>query len=60
MRRQLRGIALIIFGIMLIIGESSINAILWNFGIGLSIAWALFGVLVGIAGLVVAFLGDGK
>lgn len=51
---------MIVFGILLIVGESALNAILWNFGIGWTIAWGLIGVLVGIAGLVIAFLGDGK
>lgn len=56
MRRQLRGIALIIFGIMMLEGTGTLNNIFWS----VDIPWGIFGVIIGIAGLVVAFLGDGK
>ena len=60
MRRQLRGIGLMVFGTLLNLSDGSIDSLFTFLGIGWYPDWGLVGLLVGVAGLVVTFLGDGK
>lgn len=58
MRKQLQGIGLILFGILLCAGGDSINDTILS---SLSdFPFALLGVCVGIAGLVLVFKGEYK
>lgn len=53
--RSLKGIALILFGILLCAGGSDINStVLYSFS---DFPFSIIGVLFGIAGLAVVFLG---
>ena len=47
---------MLIFSLVLIVGEGTLHEIIW----GVYIPWAIFGIIIGVAGLIVAFLGDGK
>ncbi len=60
MKKQLRGVALILFGILLNLAHSSFDSLFSFIGIGWYPDWGLVGLIVGIAGLVIVFLGDGK
>lgn len=56
--KALKGIALILFGILLCIGGVEINStILHSFS---DFPFSLFGVIVGVIGLVMVFRKDGK
>lgn len=56
MKKQLKGIALILFGILLSIsGESINNTILWSFS---DVPFGFLGVCSGVAGLVYIFAKD--
>lgn len=55
MDRQLKGLALILFGILLLLAHAALNELLWNLGIGLTIPFSLCGVFCGIAGLIFVF-----
>ena len=47
---------MLIFALVMLVGESTLNRIVWS----VRIPWGIFGIVIGIAGLIVAFLGDGK
>ena len=54
MKRQLQGIALILFGILLCIGSGELNGTVFH---GFSyIPFSVMGVILGIAGLVLVFV----
>ena len=55
MKRQLQGIALILLGILLVLLDAAGG--LWIPNIGtFDIGWGLSGLILGIAGVIVAFL----
>lgn len=57
MKRQLQGIALVLLGILLVLLD--VTGGLWIPNVGtLDIGWGLFGLILGIAGVIAAFLPD--
>ena len=57
MKKQLQGIALIMFGILLGFSSGGVDTILYSLGIGINIPWALICLAIGIIGLVFTFKG---
>lgn len=58
MKKQIKGIALILFGILLCVSDEPLNhTILSSFS---DFPFALLGVLIGVAGLFLVFKGDGE
>ena len=56
--KTLRGVALILFGILLCIGGAEINStILYSLS---DFPFSLFGVIIGVIGLVMIFRKEGK
>lgn len=53
MKRQLQGIALLLFSILLTLTFESVG---WTYVFDLNLHWADIFMLIGIAGLVMAFL----
>lgn len=57
MKRQLQGIALILFSILLTLGFDSAG---WYFVLDLSVRWSSLFMLLGAAGVALVFRTDGK
>jgi drug/metabolite transporter (DMT)-like permease len=57
MKKQLQGIALILFGILLIFGEVSLNDYITH---SIEVPWSILGVVAGIIGIIFVFLKDKK
>lgn len=51
MKKQIQGIALILFGILLALASGSLNSL----GIDVTVPWVLIGLIIGIVGLVIIF-----
>ena len=56
MQRQLRGIALILFGILFVQSAGGIINILYSLGIGVGFPVVLIGLIIGIVGLLTVFV----
>ncbi|HHV12311.1 MAG TPA: hypothetical protein GXX75_18705 [Clostridiales bacterium] len=56
MKKQIQGIALILFGIVLGLASDSLNNCFSDLGIGVSVPWVLIGLIIGIIGLLFVFL----
>jgi uncharacterized membrane protein YtjA (UPF0391 family) len=57
MKRQLKGIAIILFSIMLILGFNSIDV---KYVFDLDLEWAHIFMVIGIIGVIMVFLKDKK
>lgn len=57
MKKQLQGIAILLFSILLTLTFESVG---WKYVFDLSINWAHIFMLIGIAGLIRVFLPEGK
>lgn len=55
MKKQIHGIALILFGILLALASGSLNNCFSYFSIGITVPWVLIGLIIGIVGLVIVF-----
>lgn len=51
MKKQIQGIALILFGILLALASGSLNSL----SIDVTVPWVLIGLIIGIVGLVIVF-----
>ncbi len=56
MKKQIQGIALILFGIVLELASDSLNNCFFDLGIGITVPWVLIGLIIGIVGLLYVFL----
>lgn len=56
MKRQLQGLALILFGILIVVDHAALNYLIRD----ISIPFDLIGIAIGIAGLVLCFFKDKK
>lgn len=56
MKRQLQGLALILFGILIVVDHAELNYLIRD----ISIPFDLIGIAIGIAGLVLCFFKDKK
>jgi hypothetical protein len=55
MKKQIQGIALILFGILLTLASGSLNNCFSYLSIGVTVPWVLIGLIIGIIGLVIVF-----
>ena len=58
MKKQLQGIALILFSILFCNTSDVLQSYLWAVGIGVSIPWAVIALIAGIVGLTFVFAKD--
>lgn len=55
MKKQIQGIALILFGILLALASGSLNNYLSDLSVGVTVPWVFIGLIIGIVGLVIVF-----
>lgn len=60
MEQKLNGIALLLFTLLFYLCSEVLQASLYNWGIGVSVPWAVISLFIGIAGLALVFCKNKK
>lgn len=60
MKEKLNGIALILFAVLFYNVSDVFQEYFWDWGIGVSVPWAVIAFLIGIIGLVLVFVRSKK